>query len=179
MVDRWWWGYLMRTPRSRHLLTGISALSCSNWSIESTGRLFVILLRRWSESGLGLHFQWESSLQNFPLTVLNAVLWVTCHAYCYGCDDANISVWPTVPATIPIWETLLLQLYWKSTNDINSTSRLISVFSIGVFSNTILPLLCINPSSIPPPPRSMKWRNKAIRALSNQWVSAFKFMHVF
>ena len=55
---------------------------------------------------------------------------ITCHAYCYGCDDANISVWPTVPATIPIWEALLVQLYWKSTNDINSTSRLISVFSI-------------------------------------------------
>ena len=51
---------------------------------------------------------------------------VTYHAYYYGCDDANISVWPEVPAPIPIWETILVQLYWKSTNIINSTELILS-----------------------------------------------------
>ena len=41
----------------------------------------------------------------------------------------NISVLPAVPAPIHSWETLFVELYWKSTNDINSTSRLNSVIS--------------------------------------------------
>ena len=106
----------MRTPRSRHLLTGISALSCSNWSIESTGRLFVILLRRWSESGLGLHFQWESSPQHFLLTLSNAVL-------CFYPFAARQSAFSHKHCILPLCIT----------NDINFTEI------VGKWSNNGLP----------------------------------------
>jgi hypothetical protein len=64
-----------------------------------------------------LNTKHESSLQI-------QILKVTCHTYCYGCEDEHTSVLPTVPVSNDDWKTLVIQLYLKSTNVNNSTSRL-------------------------------------------------------
>ena len=46
---------------------------------------------------------------------------VTYHAYCYGCNDEHTSILPTVPVPNDYWETELIQLFWKSTNNHNCT----------------------------------------------------------
>ena len=59
---------------------------------------------------------------------------VTYHAYCYGCNDEHTSILPTVPVPNDYWETLLIQLYWKSTNINNTTSQLTSAICIKTYS---------------------------------------------
>ena len=74
-----------------------------------------------------LNIKHESSLQM-------QVLKVTCHAYCYGCEDEHTSVLPTVPVSNDDWKTLVIQPYVKSSNFNNSTSRLTPI----IFNTTTL-----------------------------------------
>ena len=58
-----------------------------------------------------------------------AFILVTCHAYCYGCNDEYILVLPAISIPTDLWESYPVQLHWNSTKINNSTSQLISSYT--------------------------------------------------